>query len=78
MSKPRLGKVQKAIVQWVTDNGYTYIGAGTKAHLNYGLGGRTLEEIERSLGGLVSRGILKQHKPGFYSLPEWSRESHDQ
>jgi hypothetical protein len=67
----RLGKIQKAIVQWVTDNGYTYIGAGTQNHQRYGLGGRTLEEIERSVQALVARGILKEHKPGFYSLPHW-------
>lgn len=67
----RLGKIQKALVQWVTEQGYTYIGAGTTAHQRYGLGGRDLEEIERSLQALVARGIIKEHKPGFYSLPDW-------
>lgn len=71
----RLGSVQKAIMQWVTDGGYTYIGAGTKHHRSYGLGGRTLEEIQRSVDALVARGLLKMHKPGFYSLPEWKREA---
>ncbi len=74
MASKRLGPVQKAIVQWVTDGGYTYIGAGTQHHRTYGLAGRTLEEIERSVKALVARGILKQHKPGFYSLPNWSRD----
>lgn len=77
MSNQRLGKVQKAIVQWVTECGYTYIGAGTTHHRAYGLGGKTLEEIERSVSALVARGIIKQHKPKFYSLPDWSRD-HDQ
>jgi len=74
MDNKRLGTVQKAIVRWVTDGGYAYIGAGTTHHRSYGLGGRTLEEIERSVKALVSRGILKQHKPNFYSLPSWSRD----
>ena len=69
----RLGKVKKAIVKWVTENGYTYIGAGTLNHISYGLGGKTIEEIERSLNKLVERGIIKEHKPGFYSLPDWVR-----
>lgn len=70
----RLGKVQAAIIQWITDSGgYTYIGSGTTGHQRYGLGGRTLEEIERSLAGLIKRGMIKQQKPGFYSLPDWVR-----
>lgn len=70
----RLGSVQKAIMQWVTEGGYTYIGAGTHNHLRYGLGGRSLEEVQRSVDALVARGLIKMHKPGFYSLPDWTRE----
>lgn len=70
----KLGKIQKALVQWVTEGGYTYIGAGTNNHLRYGLGGKTCDEIERSLRVLVKRGIIKQHKPGFYSLPDFQPE----
>lgn len=73
MSNKRFGKIQKSILQWVTDTGYTYIGPVTKDHWNYGLGGRDLEEIMRSVNALVARGILKEHQPGFYSLPDWSR-----
>lgn len=69
----RLGKIQKAVVQWVTENGYTYIGAGTVNHRRYGLVGRSSEEIQRSVDALVARGIIKEHKPGFYSLPDWER-----
>ncbi|KQO81319.1 hypothetical protein ASF29_18010 [Rhizobium sp. Leaf262] len=70
----RLGGVQKALVKWIEDGGYTYIGEGTQHHYSYGLGGRTLEEIQRSLDSLVTRGIVKMHKPGFYSMPGWERE----
>lgn len=70
----RLGKIQAALIQWITDvGGYTYIGSGTQGHLRYGLGGRTLEEVERSLKALVKRGLIVEQKPGFYSLPGWVR-----
>ena len=61
-------------MQLLTDaGGYAYIGAGTTGHQAYGLGGRTLEEIERSLAGLIRRGLIKEQKPGFYSLQGWVR-----
>lgn len=71
----RLGKIQKALVQWITESGYAYIGAGTTAHQRYGLGGRDLEEIDRSLDALVARGIIKRWKPNFYSLPDYEKET---
>lgn len=70
---PRLGTVQRALMKWITETGYTFIGGGTTDHQRYGLGGRDLNEIKRSLDALIERGLIKQHKPGFYSLPDWVR-----
>lgn len=74
----RLGKIQAALMQLLTDaGGYAYLGAGTTAHQDYGLGGRSLEEIQRSLAGLIKRGLIREQKPGFYSLSDWVRPQED-
>lgn len=72
-SPTRLGMVQKALMKWITETGYTYIGGNTTDHHRYGLGGRDLNEIKRSLDAMIERGLIKEHKPGFYSLPDWVR-----
>lgn len=43
------------------------------ARISAALDGNTWAEVERSLEALVSRGIVKCWKPGFYSLPEYTK-----